>query len=343
MESHEDRRLRQTYTGDSAWYLARTVQSREPGIRAASADQALVEHHFLSELHGGFAWAAHPVSIRATRVLTGRTEVLLDEQAFSGRGGHSYDIAEHAICRLLPTGATDGELGGVRGLRVRRVDDRGLHLQLLHASTGRLVLVGPTRERWHGLLKAHRQLVIDAGCSPLWELPQQGAAEIKFAAEHGSYEASEAGMSWLTSGLLRRIGLWHTASNAYCTRYWQRGDQTMIWELRHLYRARPMHDEFTALLRSPLWGPPLTIWKQHCDCHSRRPDPGGQPHPAYQRQCTFEYHHPDRPGVLQVRFRTMEPQKRDDPGVRAALEAAGADPGWLNRVLPVHVETSDAA
>ncbi|MCX4749148.1 hypothetical protein OG455_27185 [Kitasatospora sp. NBC_01287] len=140
-------------------------------------------------------------------------------------------------------------------------------------------------------------------------------------------------MRWLTSDVLRRIGLWHTTSTAFCTRYWQHGDQTMIWELRHLYGVRPAHDDFAALLRDPVWGPPLSIWKYHCDCHHRRPDPGGRPHPDYERQCTFHFHHSDQPGVLQIRFRTNAPSD-DEPEVRQELQAAQADSVWLSRVLP---------
>ncbi|MFJ6136549.1 hypothetical protein [Kitasatospora sp. NPDC092286] len=333
MESHADQRLRHLYTGDSVWYIARTARDRSPGIEEANADQALIEHLFLSEVRGGAAYAQHPVSIRATRVLDGRTEVFLDKCAIGTRGKR-YDFAEEALCRLLPFGVDDGELAGVCGLRVSHIDSRGIHLRLVQAPAAHLTLVGPTAAHWKQLVAEHHKAVSAAGSTPLWDRQRYGEAEHAFHARHPKFGEHEAGMSLLTSGILRRIGMWHTTSNAFCTRYWQAGHQTMVWELRHLYGTRPAHDEFAALFRKPLWGPPLVVLKQHCDCHSRRPDAGGRPHPDFERQCTFEFHHQDRPGVLEIRFRTGRPRNDDEPEVRADLEAAGADPAWLGRVLP---------
>ncbi|MEU8919451.1 hypothetical protein AB0D10_00770 [Kitasatospora sp. NPDC048545] len=336
MDSRSNRRHLQTYTGDSAWYLARTGSTHpEVGIPAASDDQALIEHLFLNGLKGGSAYAAHPVSIRATRVLDGRTAVLLDQSAFVA--GRLHPIAERAI-ELLPFEAEDGSLGGVDGLRTDRpnpVDRRGLHLRLLQAPTARLTLVGPAQNEWTNRLAAREQELTAARCQPLWTTRERGAAELAHRAAHGSYEDEEAESRWLTSGLLRRIGLWHNTSNAFCTRYWQRGDGTFIWELRHLYGVPVTHDDFAAHLKDPQWGLPLSVQKSHCDCHSRRPDRGGQPHPDYQRQCTFTFHHRgDRAGELQIRFRTEAPTE-DRSDTREELRRVGADSAWLRRVLPL--------
>jgi hypothetical protein len=320
------------YTGDSLRYFARSHAHRQAlGIPAAEHDQALIDHAFITTFNGGFAYAAHPIAIRATRTVEGGTEVHIDDRAVIA--GRHYDVAEHTLY-LLPFDAGDDGLGGVRGLRVSHVDKRGLHLRLLHAPAARLTVVGPPASRWRSLLAERQRELIGLGCTPLWLLPDYGTAERANWAQHGEYERSEAEMSWLTSAVLRRIGLWHTTSTAFCSRYWMRGDQTMIWELRHLYGVRPAHDEFAALLGDPVWGPSLQILDSHCDCHHRRPDAGGRPHPNYERNCMFEFHRPERPGVLQIRFRTGPPREEDEPRVRAELTGANADPAWLNRVLP---------
>ncbi|MFE3498487.1 hypothetical protein [Kitasatospora sp. NPDC059160] len=97
--------------------------------------------------------------------------------------------------------------------------------------------------------------------------------------------------------------------------------------------ARPTMN-WRRAFRNPVWGHPLAVWKSHCDCHHRRPDPGGRPHPDFGRQCRFEFHHPDHPGVVQVRFNTEAPRVEDEPKVHAALKAARANAVWLERVLP---------
>ncbi|MFJ2807851.1 hypothetical protein [Kitasatospora sp. NPDC087271] len=334
MRTRANRRLLCRYTGDSAWYFARSSRDARAGIRAAGDDQALIEYHFLTKFSGGFAYAAHPVAIRATRVLDDRTEVLLDDHAYTSRPDHPYDVADHAIRSILPSGTSPHQLTGVCGLRVGHIDDRGLHLRLLQAPTAHLTLIGPPPSRWRQLLADLRNDTTEDGAPVLWDRPQLAAVERDFRNHHGEWDDEEAKMRWLTSGLLRRIGLWHTVSTAFCSRYWQRGDQTMIWELRHAYGVRPAHDELAAAFRNPVWGHPLTILKSHCDCHHRRPDPGNRPHPDFGRQCLFEFHHPDHPGVIQVRFNTEAPRVEDEPKVHAALTAARANAVWLERVLP---------
>jgi hypothetical protein len=165
------------------------------------------------------------------------------------------------------------------------------------------------------------------GCRPCWNEPRITPAEAAYEREHRALLQDEDNAAWLPSGLLRRVGLLHTVSTAFSTRYWLMVDKWKF-ELCHEWRVPPPHDEFIGHLINDRWGLPLALTHGHCDC-----DPKWA-YPNYDKQCTFELsHRGTRPGELQLRFRTIRARYPTSSTYRD-LQRANAAPNWLARVLP---------
>jgi hypothetical protein len=138
-----------------------------------------------------------------------------------------------------------------------------------------------------------------------------------------------ADSAWLSSGLLRRIGLLHTVTFPYSARYWYDG-QDWKFELKYEHGVPADHDAFVQHLIHPVWGLPLRIVGRHCECRSCDCD-GGR-----ERMCRIELAHREgREGGPQLRFRTIE-HGYDLSQEYAKLTATGAGPSWLRRALPGH-------
>ncbi|MDT0323153.1 hypothetical protein [Streptomyces millisiae] len=312
--------------------LAR-VAALKPGeapLPPAQGAQRLLEGRVFTHLGGDVDYFPHPVGIAAVHPGPTSITVVLD----SSETRHGHPLARHAIEGLLPVELPDSiesadPLHGVRGLRVAAVTRHALHLTLV-GTRARLTLTSSGDTDWREVLRWRAAGLREAGARPCWDQPRMTSAEELFEHDHPTLCQAEDEAAWLPSGLLRRVGLLHTVSTAYCTRYWLTVDEWRF-ELRHEYGVPMPHDTFIAHLTDPRWGLPLTVDKHHCDCGAPWLDP------KYDQQCTIELSHREQvPGELQLRFRTNY-KSYSNRDTLARLRTVQADPAWLRRVLPSHL------
>ncbi|MFC7264794.1 hypothetical protein [Streptomyces lutosisoli] len=302
-----------------------------PRIVEATGTQRLLEALVFEHLGGDVDYFAHPIGIGS--VIPRHDGVALSLDASSTR--HGYPLVAHALEGLLPAELPQAEQAeddvrvlGVPGVRITQASRESLHLSLAGTKASVILTCGGN-SNWASLV-ADRQTLLEAdGYRPCWNEAELTEPESAFHQEHAEMSEAITEASWLPSGLLRRTGLFHEVSTAYCTRYWVTWDQWRV-ELRHDPGVRPAHNVLVDHLTDPQWGMDLAVDKLHCECDA----PWADPH--YDRQCTVELSSPtSRPGSLQVRFRAMGTWC-DSQDTYRALQRAGADPIWLGRVMPRH-------
>ncbi len=170
---------------------------------------------------------------------------------------------------------------------------------------------------WRRWLAHHRQEVLANNSEPLWDSD-------KFtAAEQASAVPKHDQLAWLGSGLLRRIGIFHTVSKAYKVKGFA---SEHLWTIE--MDIHPDidfdHDAFVARLINPVHGLPLTVDSQSCTCETTPPtthDTG--------RACRIDLRpcDPQLYGGLQLQFVKSPPPAQS----AAKFTAAGADRRWLTR------------
>jgi hypothetical protein len=233
-------------------------------------------------------------------------------------------MSSYALDRLLPSAEPGVQVFGVPGLRIAKVRGADLHLTLAGRGCG-LVLRGRKGTCWRSELRQRRESERNREDAPaLWSEASLTSYERDHIREFPN--ALDQDLAWLGSGLLRRVALLATASSAYSTRSWITGDE-WIFELDTVRGVTLDHNAFLDKLMDPVWGLPLRIERHHCACHQHR-------YAEYMHQCTFHLEHTgEEPGIMQIRFRYV-PEMYGATGSRELLERLGADPSWLNRVLP---------
>ncbi|MFJ4679114.1 hypothetical protein [Kitasatospora sp. NPDC088783] len=325
---------------------ARIPDPRPELLHAAHPGQELLEHQVFLHLRGnGGLSTGHLLGIAWTLPLPDRTVVRLDPVALDTRD-HRYSNTFLALQRLLPyqgpEGPTTHHFPGVPGLRVRDIDNAGLHLTLTHHPNSHLVLTGPSPKGWHTRLAQHEADLADSGCQPLWSRTDLAPAEI-----HWQQHYPVRPWTWVGSGLLRRVGLLTAATNAHTAHFQDRSDEVCI-SLEHLHPALPAHDRHGGRTTDRLvehlldtgWGMPVRVETQHCDCRHTRPDRPHTHDDTYDRHCrTILAHRDGRPGRIQLRFLSTEARAPFPAGLSLAeardeLAGAGAPAKWIRRILP---------
>jgi hypothetical protein len=319
------------YTGlsyQAAWECIADLEPGQAPIPEAAGAQRLLEGRVFTYLRCDVDYFAHPLGVASVR--PGRDDLTIALDASVTRHGHP--LVMHAVEGLLPAEPPDSRdveepVIGVRGIRVAAVTRDRLVLSLAGTSA-RLTVTSTGRTDWRQLLDARASQLRRAGCRLCWDRPGLTAAETAYERAHAGLFGAEDAAAWLPSGLLRRIGLFHTVSAAYCAQYWTTVD-TWKFVLRHQYGVAMPHDSVIAHLTDPRWGLPLVVEDRYCQCGAPWLDP------RYEQQCTVELSHREQvPGGLQLRFLTNYAQRPIDH-IRSDLIRAQADPAWVHRVLPI--------
>jgi hypothetical protein len=313
-------RLRQLYTGQP-------VQSAHQAIRSGASDgiapaksngQALIESQILERLGSSGSYWAHPLGICGTWPRRDGLVVALDSHTVLHRGD-SFGMSEHAVQSLLPAREADGSIIGVPGLRVLAVVDRDLRLTQLDGD-GQVVLRGAPGTDWDDILARHRHDDERDGVTPLWTDPRMTMPEQRDAYSVGSGRQ----LAWLGSGLLRRVALFHSFTNANSVATWITGDR---WTFAlEVVRSVPLdHGLIVDRLRDSVWGMSVQVVDTRCNC-----DFGdGQ----RESSCAIDLKDAGgQRGTLHLRFRWAGDT---DSEVRERYRRVGAHPAWLDRVLPV--------
>jgi hypothetical protein len=328
--------LLRLYTGLPWQSARRRVEAAAPGsllIPQPDADQLLLEARVMAALAWRRIATLHPWGIeyvdpRSDRLLI-RFEADPDERPHSDET-QALELAE----ALLPRADEHGDIKGVPGARthiergqvVLRVLDTSASVTLLGLDPGewlRAVDVQDQRMGTYGMTPCHRDL------PTRWH-----------PAERPHRRPGRQGTvvsAWLTSGLLRRIGLIRTLGVPLAVTGWlghherDGGERWIIDPMFAEGAGATGHRRLMALLAAPDWGLPITPLDDHCHCHLP---------PGYSDQCTtIAAGLAELPGALEVRAiqRRGDRLKRIQehrPAIYAAQqELAVSVPAWVDRWL----------
>ncbi|MET9648603.1 hypothetical protein [Streptomyces syringium] len=298
-------------------------------IPEAAGEQALLEAALFERIDGIFDYCAHPAGVHSVLPQPDHLTVRLDP--YLGRTDRALPL--HSLAGLLPTYYTGDKEdpegpGGVTGVRLLGIDERGLHLGMA-GNAASATLTGPTSEQWRDHLAEHRAWCAENELAPLWDTPGLSEPETADRAAHSSWYQILAKGAWLGSGLLRRIGLFHTVASPYSLRYWNNGEDWKF-ELKYERGVPADHDDLIQHLLHPTWGLPLRVDHRHCECRPCDCD-GGR-----ERICSIDLAPLDgRYGGIGFRFRSTA-QGYDLTEQYAKLVNSGAPSSWLRRALPRH-------
>ncbi|MER5200483.1 hypothetical protein ACWD3J_44280 [Streptomyces sp. NPDC002755] len=199
---------RQQYTNETYQQAHNLLRPGRPPIPDADCvEQRNFEADlFYQLLESNRDFTAYPFGIRRVSPQPGTIELVVE----------SEQCARRLLSWLLPCYEPDGEVHGLLGLRIRQRTTRGVELHLAGQRTSAW-LTGPPRETWKGAETESLERVADRGWKALWRGPERWSAE-EIAFEHewntGEWARQFQAGAWSASGLLRRLGLFHTLTAA---------------------------------------------------------------------------------------------------------------------------------
>ncbi|MER6127530.1 hypothetical protein ABT173_34095 [Streptomyces sp. NPDC001795] len=206
--------LRRLYTGESLQQATQAVQQLASGQSPlpAAEDQAqerLEARVLLGLLEFRSVYTLYPLGISA--VLPTPTTITLWVE--------SEDRAAEILFNLLPSAGEDGEVSGVPGLRITRRLQTSIELGILDRQA-HLRLAGLPSTVWRraeakAMTKWYNPEHLCWRTSPRdWTEAERGH-QAMWDDESDHFVHVQHRAAWLGSGLLRRTGLLHTATNAY--------------------------------------------------------------------------------------------------------------------------------
>lgn len=276
---------------------------------------------------GGFYWA-HPFGVAAVHAGPAETVLELDDRTVIDRNkprGQQPTMADFIVRHLLPfhegQGAT--QVDGLPGLRLGcgfGGPRRNLHLVEVDGP-GHVVLRAAAGTNWRRILREFERDVRAEGFTPLWREQAITPQEVVHAEGLPHREATLTRLASIGSSLLYRINLFYAVSVAYTTSSWV--SDRWIVEMQAARAAGHPHNDIVAAFTDPVWGLPLVLDEKSCSC-------AAQPTP-WETRCDFSFRDPSTGGELELRFRC---RPRTPDNARANYTDAGADPAWLDKVLP---------
>ena len=328
--------LLRLYTGLPWQSALRRVEAAEPGsllIPQPDRDQLLIEARVMAALAWRqittvYPWGIEYVDPRPDRLVI-RFEADPVGRLFPSET-QALDLAEV----LLPRTDEYGEVRGIPGAR-SQIEDGKVVLRVLGTSAS-VTLLGLDPDEWLHAVDVQDQLLGGYGMRLCHrELPT------RWHPDERPYQRQErsgtAVTAWLTSGLLRRVGLIRTLGVPLSVTGWigRHGrDRGECWIIDPAFAegsgtAGAGHRRLMALLAAPGWGLSLTPVESHCYCHM----PAG-----WSDQCTIVSAGPaGRPGVLEVRAihrrgdRLEWIQEHDSAIYAAKQQLALSVPEWIDR------------
>lgn len=250
-------RKRVLYTNETFEQAHQAISDLPPGGQplpvAGSTDQEALESDVLRLLLRGGDYRVFPFGVR--RTLPSALSLCLEI------GGERR--AGELLAALLPTYEPEGEVGGIAGLRVRSRSASGIELHQ-PGRTCSVWLTGLPSSAWRRLEIQHLLYITGMGWKPCWRHPNWTDEERLWEAEWGSdaWTARFREGGWISSGLLRRIALFHTVATPQAISAWQAlGPGTAHWkmELDHLPESGYRVDEMVSFLTDSDFGLPLSL------------------------------------------------------------------------------------
>lgn len=324
--------LLRLYTGMSWQAALRRVEAAAPGsplIPQPNSDQLLLEAGVLAALAWRQISTLHPWGIeyvdpRSDSLLL-RFEADLVERRDSGET-QALDLAEV----LLPRADEYGDIKGVPGAR-SHVENGQVVLRVVDTSAS-VTLLGLDPDEWLRAVDVQDQQMGVYGMTPCHrDLPT------RWHPAERPHRRDTAVSAWLTSGLLRRVGLIRTlgvplAVTGWMGRHERGGAERWIIDPEFAEgHGATGHRRLMALLAAPGWGLPVTPLDEHCNCLLP---------PGYSDQCTtITVDRAERPGVLEVRAIQRRGERlkwiqEHRPAIYAAQQQLALSvPAWVDHWL----------
>ncbi|MFF2085450.1 hypothetical protein ACFVVM_16875 [Nocardia sp. NPDC058176] len=311
-----------TYTGESMQYAKRGLSiDRDAPVPAVHGAQARLESWLFTALSFGPMWAAHPFAISRVRPTAEGTLMVFLDRSVVGLS-EPWDAAETVLECLAPVADSEGGfLTGIPGLRIHSLGGTDLEVTL-SGTSARVVFRAASGVSWRRALEA-----VNEGYDVALQRLTWNDGALTEAEQHcmDTRARVQGHLDWLCSGLLRRIGLLHFGTTSYMFSGWTSGPMLKM-ELTSARATGSYHDSFIAALTDSTWGLPLTVRKRRCHCTE-----GGQPSDSCWIELAPEGIATDK-NTLQLRF--SYDSDDDLNQLVPELRSVGADPGWLQRVLP---------
>lgn len=311
------------YTGDSVQYTIghrRGVDHDQPIPAAASADHELLESTLFAAIgRCGHYTGPDPFGIRAVRWSPDNTLTIRIVDTVVGAYGRTEPYSHIVASQILPYGDTGACWNGVDNLRILAVTEHELTVTLA-GTDARLVLRGGYRTDWRQAVAKRRRDITayHEGARPMWNDPAPEPDESP------GYSRMHREMAWLGSGLLRRVGLFRSATNAFQVSGWC-CDEQFKFILDISPQAWTDHNSFESALTDPVWGLGLTTHTRWCHC-DRTPD-------QYHMCAVILTHPSSRVGGVQLRFGCTEAPKNFD-ATAFRPDNLHIHKQWQRRVFP---------
>ncbi|MFB6564489.1 hypothetical protein ACFCYH_37340 [Streptomyces sp. NPDC056400] len=238
----------------------------------------------------------HPWGITYVDPRPDRLLICFETDLVGRRDGEETQVLSLAKV-LLPRADEYGEITGVPGARTRV--ENGEVVPRLLGTTASVTLLGLDPDAWQRAVDAQDQEMSTCGMTPC----HRGRPDRWHPAERPDRRPGRRGAAasaWLTSGLLRRVGLIRSLGVPLAVTGWlncreRGGGERWIIDPTFAEGLGPTgHRRLAALHSAPGWGLPVTVVDEHCNCHL----PLG-----YTDQCTTTIAsvQADRAGALEVR------------------------------------------
>ncbi|WP_280269135.1 hypothetical protein [Nocardia wallacei] len=311
------------YTGTSDPYTtghSRRFNSVRPIPAAPSADHELLESTVFAALgRSGYYTGPAPFGIRAVRWAKDRSLVVRIVDSVADAYGRRVPYTGIVANQILPYGDGGMAWNGVDNLRIVDVTDRELTVTLA-GTEARLSLRGGFHTNWRMALANRRRAIAtyEEGARPMWNDPSREPDEFP------GFSRMHREIAWLGSGLLRRVALFQSATNAFQVSGWC-CDEQFKFALDTTPQAWTDHTAFESAISNPLWGLGLTPQTRWCYCDRM---------PNESCTCTVILTHPSsRAGGLQLRFGCTTPPKDFDDMI-AYPSRRKTYKQWHRRVFP---------
>ncbi|MFE7057616.1 hypothetical protein ACFVAO_20645 [Streptomyces californicus] len=326
--------LLRLYTGLPWQSARRRVEAAVPGsplIHQPDAPQSLLEAGVMSAVAWRRISTVHPWGIEYVDPRSDRLLIRFEADPDMRRYQHETQALDLAQA-LLPRADEYGEIYGIPGARAR-VEDGLVVLRLL-GTTASVTLLGLDPEEWLHAVDVQDQELSTEGMT----LCHRDQPNRLHSAERPYLRAgrrADAMSAWLTSGLLRRVGLIRTLGVPLAVTGWVghhegAGERWIIDPMFEGGQGANGHRRLMALLAAPGWGLPVALRDAHCNCHM----------PPGHDQCTTTLAGTsERPGVLEVRAIQRRGSRlariqQDCPEFYAARQQlVRSVPAWVERWL----------
>ncbi|MFD3932631.1 hypothetical protein [Streptomyces sp. NPDC058614] len=306
---------RRLYTNETYDQARSQLRAGQPPIPAPSGEQLRFEADLFHQiLDSRYDFTAYPFGIR--RVRPGIDTIELEVES---------EKRAHEILRtILPSYEPDGEVHGMPGLRIWQRTKNGIEIHQSGRATSAWLTGLPASVWKRAEADALDTILSELAWRPLWKGPDRWSEEeLGFEQQWNMGEWSrnfQAG-AWCTSGLLRRVALFHTIVPAdYVGGYRGLGIRgyeglgPVRWclDLDHRTGVKYRKQELVDALTDPEFGLPVAQ-AHHLDAI----------YPPHEFGNWIRLDDEARTGLIELRFTTFNYpslQQKTDPQYRAIVE-----------------------